>query len=48
MLGLFTGIRGARAWRRILTVDSCREGAGPEVVSRALETVQVIQAELES
>jgi tRNA-dihydrouridine synthase A len=40
MLGLFTGIRGARAWRRILTVESCQEGAGPEVIRKALEAVQ--------
>ncbi len=36
MLGLFHGQPGARAWRRILTVDSIRPGAGVEVIERAL------------
>lgn len=40
MLGLFHGARGARAWRRILTTESVRPGAGVEVIGRALETVQ--------
>ena len=40
MLGLFHGQRGARAWRRILTVESIRPGAGVEVVRRALAEVQ--------
>ena len=48
MLGLFTGIRGARAWRRILTVESCHKGAGLEVLLKALETVQFVQSELDS
>jgi tRNA-dihydrouridine synthase A len=39
MLGLFQGRRGARAWRRILTVDSVRPGAGTEVILRALAEV---------
>lgn len=36
MLGLFHGRPGARAWRRILTVESIRPGAGVEVIERAL------------
>jgi len=40
MLGLFQGQPGARAWRRILTVDSIRPGAGVEVIERALAAVQ--------
>ena len=36
MLGLFQGRPGARAWRRILTVDSHAAGAGAEVITRAL------------
>jgi tRNA-dihydrouridine synthase A len=35
MLGLFHGQPGARAWRRILTVDGVRPGAGLEVIERA-------------
>ncbi len=40
MLGLFHGRPGARTWRRILTVESVRPGAGVEVVQRALEAVR--------
>ena len=39
MLGLFHGARGARTWRRILTVESVKPGAGLEVVDAALEAV---------
>jgi tRNA-dihydrouridine synthase A len=39
MLGLFHGRPGARAWRRILTVEAIRPGAGPEVIEHALEAV---------
>jgi tRNA-dihydrouridine synthase A len=39
MLGLFHGARGARAWRRILTVEAVREDAGVEVIERALMAV---------
>ena len=45
MLGLYTGVRGARAWRRILTVEGCRPGAGPEVLLKAMETVEQAMAE---
>ena len=40
MLGLFHGERGARTWRRILTVDSIKPSAGVEVIERALAAVQ--------
>ena len=39
MLGLFHGRPGARAWRRILTVEAIRPGAGPDVIERALAAV---------
>jgi tRNA-dihydrouridine synthase A len=39
MLGLFHGAPGARAWRRMLTVEAVRPGAGVEVIDWALEVV---------
>jgi tRNA-dihydrouridine synthase A len=39
MLGFFHGAPGARTWRRILTVDAVRPGAGLEVVDAALAAV---------
>lgn len=39
MLGLFHGRPGARAWRRILTVEGAKSGAGIEVIERALDAV---------
>ncbi len=39
MLGLFHGLRGARSWRRILTVESVKTGAGVEVIDAALAPV---------
>jgi tRNA-dihydrouridine synthase A len=39
MLGLFSGRPGARAWRRRLTVEACRPGAGLDVIERALADV---------
>ncbi len=36
MLGLFHARPGARAWRRILTVESAKPGAGIEVIEHAL------------
>lgn len=38
-LGLFHGAPGARAWRRILSSEATRPGAGGEVVRRALDAV---------
>ena len=40
MLGLFHGEPGARTWRRILTVEGVKRGAGLEVVDAALAAVQ--------
>jgi tRNA-dihydrouridine synthase A len=39
MLGLFHGRPGARAWRRILTVEGVKAGAGVEVLDAALAAV---------
>ncbi|MEO0677328.1 MAG: tRNA dihydrouridine(20/20a) synthase DusA, partial [Pseudomonadota bacterium] len=39
MLGLFAGRPGARAWRRQLSEEACRPGAGPEVVERAMTAI---------
>ncbi|MBW8815341.1 MAG: tRNA dihydrouridine(20/20a) synthase DusA [Caulobacterales bacterium] len=39
MLGLFHGVPGARTWRRILTVEGVKPGAGLEVLDRALAAV---------
>jgi tRNA-dihydrouridine synthase A len=36
MLGLFTGLPGARAWRRTLATKAVARGAGIEVVREAL------------
>jgi tRNA-dihydrouridine synthase A len=43
MLGLFHGSPGARTWRRILTVESVKPGAGLEVVDAALAAVSGVQ-----
>ncbi|WP_414694949.1 tRNA dihydrouridine(20/20a) synthase DusA [Phenylobacterium sp.] len=45
MLGLFHGERGARAWRRILTVEGVKPGAGLEVIDAALAAVSGAQDE---
>jgi len=37
MLGLFHGRPGARTWRRILTVEGAKPGAGVDVIERALD-----------
>jgi tRNA-dihydrouridine synthase A len=39
MLGLFHGRHGARAWRRILTVEGVKPGADGDVILRALDAV---------
>jgi tRNA-dihydrouridine synthase A len=39
MLGLFHGRPGARSWRRILTVEGSKPGAGLEVLDAALAAV---------
>jgi len=43
MLGLFAGRPGARAWRRILTVEAARADAGPEVLDAALAQLRVAE-----
>jgi len=40
MLGLFQGLPGARAWRRYLSENVHKPGAGPEVVLAALAQVR--------
>ncbi len=40
MLGLMHGLPGARAFRRIMTVEAVEPGAGLEVVDRAAEAVR--------
>jgi tRNA-dihydrouridine synthase A len=40
MLGLFHGRPGARAWRRVLTVESARADARVDVIDRALDAVR--------
>jgi len=44
MLGLFTGRPGARGWRRHLSENATREGAGPDVVERAMAFVTELAA----
>jgi tRNA-dihydrouridine synthase A len=44
MLGLFSGVPGARGWRRILTTESVRQGAGLEVLDRALAAVKLLSS----
>ncbi|WP_255733266.1 tRNA dihydrouridine(20/20a) synthase DusA [Ruegeria sp. Ofav3-42] len=39
MLGLFAGRPGARAWRRFLSEGAVHEGAGPEVMLQALDSI---------
>jgi tRNA-dihydrouridine synthase A len=45
MLGLFHGLPGARAWRRILTVEGVKAGAGMAVIDAALAEVLRAQDE---
>jgi tRNA-dihydrouridine synthase A len=39
MIGLFNGLPGARGWRRHLSENACRKGAGPEVLLAAAALV---------
>lgn len=39
MIGLFSGVDGARKYRQILSTDATRPGAGPEVIARAFDAV---------
>ncbi|WP_293480234.1 tRNA dihydrouridine(20/20a) synthase DusA [Phenylobacterium sp.] len=45
MLGLFHGRPGARTWRRILTVEGVKPGAGLEVIDQALAVVSGLEAQ---
>jgi tRNA-dihydrouridine synthase A len=40
MLGLFHGVPGARSWRRILTVEGVKPGAGVEVIEAGLAALR--------
>ena len=42
MLGLFTGRPGARGWRRVLSEGASREGAGLDLLDRALDQVRAV------
>jgi tRNA-dihydrouridine synthase A len=44
MLGLFAGRPGARGWRRMLSQNAHRPGAGAALVLEALEEVLAEQA----
>jgi tRNA-dihydrouridine synthase A len=44
MIGLFHGQPGARTWRRILTVEGVRGGAGLEVIDHALAAIEEARA----
>ena len=44
MLGLFTGKPGARGWRRVLSENASRSGAGLDVIDRALAELQASAA----
>ena len=39
MLGLFHGLPGGRLWRRVLSEQGCRPGAGLEVLEQAAAEV---------
>jgi tRNA-dihydrouridine synthase A len=39
MMGLFAGLPGARAWRRHISENAHRKGAGPEVLQMALQAM---------
>lgn len=41
MIGLFSGVDGARKYRQILSSDATRRDAGPEVIARAFAAVGI-------
>ncbi|MDI1325979.1 MAG: tRNA dihydrouridine(20/20a) synthase DusA [Brevundimonas sp.] len=47
MLGVMHGRAGARAFRRILTVEAIRPGAGLEVVDKAVDAVREAESRLD-
>lgn len=44
MLGLANGLRGARNFRQILSVEACIPGAGAEVIARAYDAIVKAQS----
>ncbi|MFQ5623562.1 MAG: tRNA dihydrouridine(20/20a) synthase DusA [Paracoccaceae bacterium] len=44
ILGVFTGRPGARRWRRVLSEGAHRDGAGTELVERALTALETVAA----
>jgi len=40
LLGLFHGVPGARAWRRLLSTEAPRPGASPALIAQALDGLQ--------
>jgi tRNA-dihydrouridine synthase A len=48
ILGLFKGLPGARAWRRHLSTEAHRPGAGTEVIEAALELTLAAQKSCEA
>ena len=48
LLGVMHGRAGARAFRRILTVEAVKPGAGIDVVDRAVEAVREAEARMEA
>lgn len=48
MLGLFAGRPGARGWRRVLSQEGNKTGAGPELVLTALSQVSQMAQEVEA
>jgi tRNA-dihydrouridine synthase A len=47
MLGVMHGRPGARTFRRILTVEAVKPGAGLEVIDRAVDAVRAAEARME-
>ncbi|PDS85446.1 tRNA dihydrouridine(20/20a) synthase DusA [Rhizobium sp. L18] len=48
MVGLFTGLPGARRYRQILSTDAAKSGAGPEVLAAAFAAVDFSGVEQEA
>jgi tRNA-dihydrouridine synthase A len=48
MVGLFTGLPGARRYRQILSTDAAKTGAGPEVLAAAFAAVDFSGTEQEA
>lgn len=48
MVGLFSGMTGARRFRQILSSDAAKPGAGPEVIAAAFAAIDFAPAEGEA